>query len=101
VTAFQHLLDNCSSELLDTCSALSILQHNEALIEEFIHFSMGGVYSSFMLGGLKVSSWAKRLLLRESSISQAVDTLHTIARVSAAGIGWCQCSIGGRGTQVV
>jgi hypothetical protein len=60
------------------------LQHNEALIDEFIHFSMGGVYSSFMLGGLKVSSWAKRLLLRESSISQAVDTLHTIARVSAA-----------------
>jgi hypothetical protein len=57
-------------------------QHNEAMIDEFIHFSMGGVYSSFMLGGLKVSSWAKRLLLRESSISQAVDTLHTIARVS-------------------
>jgi hypothetical protein len=58
------------------------LQHSEALIDEFIHFSMGGVYSSFMLGGLKVSSWAKRLLLRESSISQAVDTLHTVARVS-------------------
>lgn len=53
------------------------------MVEEFIHFAMGGVYSSFMLGGLKISSWAKRLLLRETSISQAVDTLHTIARVSA------------------
>jgi hypothetical protein len=27
------------------------LQHNEALIDEFIHFSMGDVYSFFMLGG--------------------------------------------------
>jgi hypothetical protein len=27
------------------------LQHNEGLIDEVIHFSMGGVYSSFMLGG--------------------------------------------------
>jgi hypothetical protein len=45
---------------------------------------MGGLYAPFMLGGLKVSSWMKRLLLRQSPISQAVDTLHTIARVSAS-----------------
>ncbi|KAF6252298.1 hypothetical protein COO60DRAFT_1704354 [Scenedesmus sp. NREL 46B-D3] len=64
--------------------------HAESLIDEFVHFSMGGVYSSFMLGGLKVSSWAKRLLLRESSISQAVDTLHTIARDME---GACHCSV--------
>jgi hypothetical protein len=43
---------------------------------------MGGLYAPFMLGGLKMSSWVKRVLLRQSSISQAVDTLHTIARVS-------------------
>lgn len=42
---------------------------------------MGGLYAPFMLGGLKLSSWVKRLLLRQSSVSQAVDTLHTIARV--------------------
>jgi hypothetical protein len=47
---------------------------------------MGGLYAPFMLGGLKVSSWVKRLLLRQSPVSQAVDTLHTIARVSACQI---------------
>uniref|UniRef100_A0A383W1Q0 Uncharacterized protein n=1 Tax=Tetradesmus obliquus TaxID=3088 RepID=A0A383W1Q0_TETOB len=64
--------------------------HAEALVDEFIYFSMGGVYSGFMAGGLKISSWAKRLLLRESSISQAVDTLHTIARDME---GACHCSV--------
>lgn len=60
-----------------------MLQSSEKHVEEFIMFNMGGVYSSFMLGGLKISSWAKKWLLRESSMSQAVDTLHTIARVSS------------------
>lgn len=58
------------------------VQGTEASAEQFICDLMGGLYAPFMLGGLKVSSWVKRLLLRQSSISQAVDTLHTIARVS-------------------
>ncbi len=56
-------------------------QDMEAAVDEFVGFSMGGLYAGFMLGGLKLSAWIKRLLLRESSISQAVDTLHTVARV--------------------
>jgi hypothetical protein len=59
------------------------LQGSEASAEQFIADLMGGLYAPFMLGGLKFSTWVKRLLLRQSSISQAVDTLHTIARVSA------------------
>jgi hypothetical protein len=50
-------------------------------VEQHIAEAMGGLYTPFMLGGLKLTGWAKRLLLRQSSISQAVDTLHTVARV--------------------
>jgi hypothetical protein len=78
-----HPMRPCADCLLSVVHIFA-LQHSEQLIDEFIHFSMGGVYSSFMAGGLKISSWAKRLLLRESSISQAVDTLHTVARVSSS-----------------
>jgi hypothetical protein len=49
--------------------------------EQLIADLMGGLYAPFMLGGLKFGSWVKRLLLRQSSISQAVDTLHNIAKV--------------------
>lgn len=62
----------------------------EAAVDEFVGFSMGGLYAGFMLGGLKLSAWIKRLLLRESSISQAVDTLHTVARDME---GACHCSV--------
>ena len=46
---------------------------------------MGGLYAPFMLGGLRFSSWLRRVLLRQTSASQAVDTLHTIARVRGGG----------------
>lgn len=58
------------------------MQGSEATAQQFIADMMGGLYAPFMLGGLRVTSWVKRMLLRQSSVSQAVDTLHTIARVS-------------------
>lgn len=65
--------------------ALLLHQGSEVAAEQHIIDMMGGLYAPFMLGGLKFGSWMKRVLLRQSSISQAVDTLHTIARVGLVG----------------
>lgn len=66
--------------ICETC-CLACPQSDEKAVEEHIADCMGGLYAPFMLGGLKFSSWVRRLLFRQSSISQAVDTLHTLARV--------------------
>eukprot|EP00878_Enallax_costatus_P005831 GHUV01006118.1.p1 GENE.GHUV01006118.1~~GHUV01006118.1.p1 ORF type:complete len:300 (+),score=82.63 GHUV01006118.1:373-1272(+) len=81
IRARSHLKQACLAAATHKV-LLSVSPGSEKHVEEFIMFNLGGVYSSFMLGGLKIGSWAKKWLLRESSMSQAVDTLHTIARVS-------------------
>jgi len=80
-TLFPYIFDvsQCACVVLSWCWLL--LQGSELAAEQHIIDMMGGLYAPFMLGGLKFGSWMKRVLLRQSSISQAVDTLHTIARV--------------------
>eukprot|EP00878_Enallax_costatus_P013847 GHUV01014482.1.p1 GENE.GHUV01014482.1~~GHUV01014482.1.p1 ORF type:complete len:235 (+),score=94.52 GHUV01014482.1:863-1567(+) len=89
IRARSHLKQACLAAATHKV-LLSVSPGSEKHVEEFIMFNLGGVYSSFMLGGLKIGSWAKKWLLRESSMSQAVDTLHTIARDME---GACHCSI--------
>lgn len=58
-----------------------VRQMCKADAERLVSELMGGLYAPYMLGALKLSTWFKKLFLRQSAISQAVDTLHTIAKV--------------------